>query len=91
MADFNIKNRFFSFDREPGSIIITVSGRTVNLCRDYVSRNRVPDLFEVHAGESAGHFEVLILRRWLIEFSGEDNPMCASMVAPMAARVNVVS
>jgi hypothetical protein len=90
MFNLKITNRFFSFDREPGSIIITVAGRTVHLCRDYVSRSRVPDAFEVHAGESAGHFEVLILRRWLIEFSGEVNPMSAPKVALVAAPGEVV-
>lgn len=90
MFNLKITNRFFSFDREPGSTIITVAGRTVHLCRDYVIRNRVPKLFEVCAGECAGHFEVLILRRWLMEFSTEVNPMSAPKVTLVAARGEVV-
>ncbi|MFM0323719.1 hypothetical protein [Caballeronia glebae] len=71
----------FEFSITRGSTIVTIMGRTVHLCRDYVERKRTPKLFEVHAGEERGNWEVLVLRRWLVEFSG----MAAHGEGPVAS------
>ncbi|MDR5731268.1 hypothetical protein QCE47_02745 [Caballeronia sp. LZ025] len=63
--------KHFGISVARGSIILTIGSRTVHLCRDYVERKRIPELFEFHAGEEQGHWEVLVLRTWLIEFSGQ--------------------
>ncbi|EHP37649.1 hypothetical protein OR16_41646 [Cupriavidus basilensis OR16] len=50
---------------------LRIGNRALHVCPDYVTRNRTPRLFEAHAGEDKGSWELLILRRWLVTASLE--------------------
>jgi hypothetical protein len=58
----------FAISITRGSIIVTFMGRTVHLCRDSVTRKRIPKLLEVRKGDGPGSWEALVLRRWAVEF-----------------------
>ena len=60
------------FGREylPVSLLVRFGKRELHVCRDFRSRYyTVSPLIDISAGVARGHFEILLLRRWLVVFT----------------------
>ena len=52
------------------AFLLRIGRREISICKDFRKRfYETNPLIECHAGNNAGHVEILLLRSWLVVFS----------------------